>query len=168
MEPVEDKSQTNLAQAQAHAAEYQEIQKHDAKEELRGTASWFYWIAGLSVINTLIAIFNGEISFIFGLGVTQLVDGLILGAFGEYNAIGWIVNIFVTGIFVFFGYMYTKGHKWALVLGILFYAFDAILFVVVESWLSLAFHLFVLYRLYTGFAKLKEAERIMRDTNSQL
>ena len=39
-------------------------------------ANWFFWIAGLSVVNSLAAFFDVEWGFIIGLGITQIVDGI--------------------------------------------------------------------------------------------
>lgn len=43
---------------------------------IKGGANWFYWIAGLSIINTLIIFFNGDVNFIVGLGLTQIIDAI--------------------------------------------------------------------------------------------
>jgi hypothetical protein len=40
----------------------------------RNGANWFYWIAALSLINTIIVFSGGDWAFFFGLGVTQVVD----------------------------------------------------------------------------------------------
>src|SRR5262245_15022806 len=39
-------------------------------QQFNSSSSWFFWIAGLSVINSLIAVFGGDRRFIFGLGIT--------------------------------------------------------------------------------------------------
>src|SRR5688572_28411552 len=41
---------------------------------LKSGASWFYWIAGLSIINSIAALSGAGWGFIVGLGVTQIVD----------------------------------------------------------------------------------------------
>jgi cation transport ATPase len=168
MESAENNSQAELAQTQAHAAEYHKLAQQDVKEQLLSTAKWFYIIAALSVINTFLTIYSKEMAFSFGLGITQIVDGVILELFGEYNAIGWIVNILITGVFVLLGYLFTKGHTWALIVGMIFYALDGAIFVAFQVWVPLAIHLFVLYKLYTGFEKLKDARKVMEETDSRL
>src|SRR5574340_77246 len=42
-------------------------------------ANWFYWIAGLSVVNSVIVLFGGAWYFLVGLGATQFVDGFMMG-----------------------------------------------------------------------------------------
>ena len=44
--------------------------------QVRKGASWFYWIAGASVVNTIIFLFGGNLNFIVGLGVTQVINGI--------------------------------------------------------------------------------------------
>jgi hypothetical protein len=168
MEPVQDHNQAALAESQAHAAEYQRLAQQDVKEQLLSTAKWFYIIAALSVINTFLMVYSKDMAFSFGLGITQIVDGAILEIFGEYNAVGWIVNILITGTFVLLGYLFTKGHTWALILGMIFYTIDGAIFGIFQIWIPLAIHLFVLYKLYTGFEKLKDARKVMEETNSRL
>src|SRR5216117_2936789 len=42
-----------------------------AMAQLKSGASWFYWIAGLSLINSIVAFTGGQWAFLFGLGITQ-------------------------------------------------------------------------------------------------
>ena len=41
-------------------------------------ANWFYWIAGLSLVNTILLYTGSEWVFVVGLGVTQLIDGIAI------------------------------------------------------------------------------------------
>lgn len=154
---------TNPAQPEEQTStiantEYANATRQDLLSRLRSVSSWFYWIAGLSVINTLLAIYSKDMYFIVGLGLTQVIDGIVMEAFGSYHIIGWILNAIVLGMFILFGIMFSKGHKWALICGMIVYTFDGLLFVFAEEWLSIAFHGYVLYKLFTGFSTLKELE----------
>ena len=40
-------------------------------------AQWFFWVAALSVVNTLIGLSDSDWSFIIGLGITQMIDGVV-------------------------------------------------------------------------------------------
>src|SRR5689334_876870 len=44
--------------------------------QLLSGANWFNWIAGLSMVNTLIAISGSNWNFLAGLGSTQIVTGI--------------------------------------------------------------------------------------------
>jgi len=113
-------------------------------------ANWFYWVAGLSMINTLIALFNGKVSFMFGLGVTQIADASIQ-EFGPRAAIIALpVNLFIAGVYVLFGYCAGRRMRWAFYTGLFFYLLDALLLVLVREWLSVAFHAWVVFAIYRG------------------
>jgi len=125
-------------------------------------SSWFYWIAGLSLINSVILMMGGRWSFIIGLGLTQLIDAIATimadelgsGADVVVKIVAIILDIVVAGIFVVFGVFARKGHKWAFVVGMVLYALDGLIFLWVGDYLSIGFHLFVLYGLYRGLRAL--------------
>jgi hypothetical protein len=63
---------------------------------MRRGAGWFLTIAILSGVNSLLQIFDAKIRFIFGLGITQVVDGMARGM-GQG---GTIVILVVDGLFI--------------------------------------------------------------------
>src|SRR2546428_6752639 len=56
------------------------------ERQRRNGAQWFYWIAGLSLINAAIALAGQEWRFIFGVGVTPAGPGLAKAARGGPEA----------------------------------------------------------------------------------
>ena len=100
---------------------------------VRNGVNWFYWIAGLSIINTIIYTFGGTIAFIIGLGATQFVDGITTGLINELGPsvstvlrlAGFGVNIGIAGIFIVAGLLGRKLYRWALITGMVLYVFDA-------------------------------------------
>jgi hypothetical protein len=132
-------------------------------------ASWFYWIAGLSVINSIVVFVGSQWSFIVGLGITQLVDGIAMGVAQQASAqsglllkvMGFIFDLLIAGLFVFFGAFAAKRHTWAYVVGMVLYAFDGLIFLIVKDFLSIGFHIFALVCIYGGLQaaiKLKALE----------
>src|SRR5215207_8255302 len=74
----------------------------------RGGANWFYWIAGLSVVNSLIFLFGGNLSFFAGLGVTQIIDQIVFQlspgeGLGIIKVIGFAFDLIVAGVFLLCG-----------------------------------------------------------------
>jgi hypothetical protein len=134
------------------------------ENQFKNGANWFYWIAGLSVINSMILMFGGEISFIVGLGITQIVDAIAweLKNSGGMNLdyIFFVVSLFISGVFVIFGYFSRKRMTGVYITGMILYALDGLIFFLVADWLSIGFHIFVLYSLYGGLKALKS----MNDT----
>jgi hypothetical protein len=127
---------------------------------LKSGASWFYWIAGLSLINSIAAFMHWNFQFIFGLGVTKVLDGFSaeLGAGGV--AIALILDLVIAAIFVVFGIFANKAHSWAFIIGMLCFAADAVLVLAFGRLFNVAFHALVLFFLFRGFVacrKLKAA-----------
>jgi hypothetical protein len=143
----------------------------DLQRRLKTGASNFYWIAGLSVINTLIYIFGGGISFVVGLGITQFVDGFAHGV-ANYNptnailfkGIGFIVSLMISSVFILFGIFAAKGKKWSFITGMVLYSLDAILMLVFKDFLGFGFHLFFLWLLYGGLRALNQIEKSVPQT----
>ena len=61
-----------------------------------------------------------------------------------------VVDVVIAGILVVFGVFARKRQSWAFITGMILFAADGLLFLLVQGWLSLAFHGFVLYCLYGG------------------
>jgi len=122
-----------------------------ALAQLGRGASWFYWIAALSLVNSIVAITGNDWRFIFGLGITQVLDelGNHFGGAAKFVALG--LNLVVAGIFVLFGVFAHKRHLWAFITGMVLFALDALLMLLlVTDWLGLALHGFVLFCLFRG------------------
>jgi len=127
---------------------YQEVED---TTKLNNGAQWFLWIFGLSVINSIILYFGGGVSFIFGLGITQLFEGIFIGIFGELNLIGVIISIFISGIFALIWYFSKKLSKPAFIIGMTIYGLDALLLLAFQDWLSFGVHLYALFMIFKGF-----------------
>jgi hypothetical protein len=134
--------------------------------QAKSGANWFYWIAALSVINSIMVLTGSGWSFIVGLGITQLVDGaaeaLIEEGVSNARVVCFAINLIIAGVFVLFGAFANRKHLWAFVVGMLLYALDGLLFLLVMDYLSIGFHVFVLFSLYGGLKatnKLKQLER---------
>lgn len=124
-------------------------------------SGWFYWIAGLSVVNSAITQFEGQWAFIIGLGITQVIDEIMRQAGGAAPVIGFVISLVVAGVFALFGVLARKRQTWAFYVGMVLYALDGLLFLLVQDWLSIGFHVFALYCIYGGLAahnKLRELE----------
>ena len=119
--------------------------------QLKSGASWFYWIAGLSLINSIAATAGSDWRFIIGLGVTQVLDGLGTHFGGAAKMVTLGLDLVVAGIFIGFGVFAHKRHLWAFIVGMVLFALDAlVMLLLVTDWLSVAFHAFVLFCLFRG------------------
>lgn len=129
---------------------------------LKSGANWFYWIAALSLINSLISAFGGQWNFIVGLGITQVVDGLFsmggdaASGLTAAKIIGLVINLFIAGLFAGFGYFAGMAQKWAFIVGIVLYALDGALFLIVGDILAIGFHIFALFWIVKGFLSARD------------
>ena len=74
-------------------------QRLQLEQRVRSGASWFYWIAGLSIINSIIQLSGGNWHFIFGLGITSIVDALAANLGKTGVVLDLVINVFIAGVF---------------------------------------------------------------------
>jgi hypothetical protein len=130
-------------------------------------ASWFYWIAGLSIINTVVGLFNGSMSFISGLGITQIIDGIsyaLKDGYGNgivYFGVG--IDVVIILVFAVLGILSHRGKNWAMIVGAILYSLDTLTFLIVTDYLSIGFHILAVYSIIKGIQagnKLRSYEQI--------
>ena len=135
-------------------------QKARVLQALKGSASWFLMIAGLSVVNSILAMSGASIRFIFGLGVSQIVDALAHQVGSAGYVLDLIINGIIAGVLVLFWNFARKGQKWAWYLGMALYAVDGVLLLLFKDYLAIAFHAYALYRMSSGLKLLPILERL--------
>jgi hypothetical protein len=118
----------------------------------RSGASWFYWIAGLSLVNSMSALMGSHFGFIVGLGITQKFDAIASGLGGSGKIVAFLLDLAAAGVFVLFGVFANKLHTWAFLVGMILYALDGLIFLLVGDWLSAGFHVFALFCIFGGFS----------------
>lgn len=145
-------------------------EKLRTENRLRDGASWFYWIAGLSLVNSLLVFFESDWSFISGLSVTKIIDYtsyFLSIEFGNIvSIIGLILNLIIIGFFIVLGVFANKGRNWSFIVGFIFYGLDTILLVFMADFISIAFHLFALYSIFRGYQANKQLQELNEDTHS--
>ena len=141
-----------------------DLQRYKLTTQMQNGASWFFWIAGFSLINFLLIVFGAEINFIVGLGVTTLsavmfhvVSQNIQGNLALLaNIVCFVVTLAAAGTFIGLGAVARRGHIWAFCVGMFLYACDGLIFVWLEDWLSVGFHVFALFCLYGGLTAARQ------------
>jgi hypothetical protein len=141
-----------------------EIDPMQALAQEAGKArSWFAFIAALSVVNTVLTLANVEWGFVIGLGVTQIVDAIIWGVRTEADPatatiitiVGLLVNLFIIGLVMVVWWLSGRGSTRAYLVGMICYALDGLIFVVVGDWFGVAFHVFFLIGMWKGYGMLR-------------
>jgi hypothetical protein len=149
MEDVLD--QINPVTAAPQNSEVLRLNIEDAAQRLRKAANWFFIIAALSVVNSLLA--SRGAYFVMGLALSQLVDGLV----SETDGITiFLSSLIFPAVFALFGYFGGKYARWAFIVGGIMYIIDAAIYGFANEWLALAFHLYVTYKLFMGFRSVQE------------
>lgn len=140
------------------------------QRQVKSGADWFFWIVGLSIINSLALALGGKWSFLIGLGSTQFVDGFINALAVEFGPpiqtiiriLGLVISVIIAGVFALFGLLARKGHKWSFIVGMMLYALDGIIFLLVGDLASLGFHLFALFWISVGLRAKIQLDKVER------
>jgi hypothetical protein len=120
--------------------------------QFRSGANWFFWIAGMSLVNSVVGLFGGHWGFVIGLGITQVIDAALTTGDGDVSArlLGPLLTAAVAAVFIACGHFAREGRRTAFIAGIVLYVLDSLIFVLVRDVLAIAFHAFALYCLVRG------------------
>jgi hypothetical protein len=136
------------------------------QSQLQSGANWFYWIAGLSLINSLAALFGSNWRFIAGLGITQIIDMIASEGFDNAGTtarvVAFIFDLLVACVFVVFGIFAGKKMTWAFAVGMFIYGLDAMLFLLGMDILALAFHAYAFYCLFRGLRACQQLNQLAK------
>jgi hypothetical protein len=119
-------------------------------------------IAGLSMLNSVLTMSGTSFHFIFGLGVTEIVDAIGRHSGTTGSALGLIVNVFIAGLFLLFWNFARRGEKWAFLAGMALYAVDGMILIPFKDFLGVAFHAYALFRIYRGMQGVPMLEELQR------
>ncbi len=137
-------------------------QKLRVEARTKTGADWFFWIAALSMVNSISTLAGSDWGFVLGLGVTQVADMLALGPEPAGKIFALVVNATVAGIFVLFGLYARQGLRWAFLAGMAVYAADGLLWLVSGFWLGVAFHVLALLLIYNGLSAATRLRQLSR------
>ena len=120
--------------------------------QFKSGANWFFWIAGMSLVNSVVGLFGGHWGFVIGLGITQVIDAVFTTGEGDVGArlLGPVLTAAVAGVFIACGHFAREGRRTAFITGMILYVLDSLIFVLVRDFLAVAFHAFALYCLMKG------------------
>jgi len=144
----------DIQTARNKKTEQEVSEKISEKKSPNRMYQWFFVIGILSVINTVILAVKSTVHFIFGLGITQIIDTLSFTTFENYKAVVLVFSFLISGIFIALGYFAKAKLKWAYLTGLVLYGLDTTIFVYSNDWLSAAFHIFVLIAIIRGYISL--------------
>jgi hypothetical protein len=172
-----DYDETEVYDAPRHSIPSDEgSQSDELVAQLHSGANWFYWIAALSVVNSVIIACGANWNFVVGLGITQIIDFVAAGVAQDLNptaamiltGIALAISVTIAGMFAGMGYLAKRAHTWVFIIGMLVYACDGLLFVLFQEWLSVGFHAFALFGLFAGFKASQQLKTYAVDQQFQL
>ncbi len=130
-------------------------------------ANWFYWIGGLSLVNTAMAHGGSDRHFIIGLSVTAVVDAIAQQIGKEHPqaaslAIGLAIGFSVCTVVVviLFGWLSRKRLLWAFGIGMGLYLLDGLAYLFLGDFLSAGFHAYALFSMSRGFTAYRQMTQL--------
>lgn len=120
---------------------------------LQDGASWFYWISGLTVVNSVIQLMGMDFSFLCGLGVTQFLDafGSLYGEVGMGLALA--ADLVCVTVIVGLGLLASNRQLWAFWVGIVLMLIDVLPYIFLgegtSQLIGIGMHAFIIYKFFT-------------------
>ena len=123
---------------------------------VQSAARWFWWIAGLSLVNTVLFFAGSDTSFVIGLAMTTLASA----AFADNLPVAVALAGLTIGFYFFVGLQAGRHKLWAFYGGLVVYVADGILYVLFEDWMSVAFHTLAAFFIVKGIIRVRELARL--------
>ena len=143
-----------------------EAEVAEITQRMKRGANNFYWIAALSVINSILSMTGSGTYFVIGLAVTLIADGITIGLSQSLpeaalivKIVGLVVSVLIAGVFALFGYFAAQGKRWAFLVGMVLYGLDGLIMLAFADWIGVLFHAYFLWGLFGGWRALGELEK---------
>jgi len=136
-------------------------------------AGWFYWIAGLTLITSIITFAGGNWRFLISLGTTQIIDGIAAGVAAELGGsapkiIALFLDMILTAVFVVFGVLANKRLLWAYILGMAIFVIDGLISLIMQDLIGVVAHVVVLVFMVPGFLAGKKMLELEQEVAAQV
>lgn len=142
-----------------------DIDRRQDEMRAQSGARWFYLIAVLSLVTSVISLVGGGWAFFASLGITQIIDAVAVQLLAPrigagVKLVAFVLDLLAAGLFALMGYLANKRQTWAFLAGMVLYALDALVFFgfvllfgafSVAALLMAAFHAYVLWKIFDGY-----------------
>lgn len=137
------------------------VDADELQAQVNSGANWFFWIAGLTLINTVIALAGADFSFAVGLGITQIFDAVAAAIAVESGTpaltfVAVALDLITIAVFVGFGFLGRARHSWAFIVGIVLFGLDTIFFLLAFAVLGIVIHGLAIFYLFRGLTAARE------------
>jgi hypothetical protein len=136
------------------------------RSRVESGASWFYWIAGLSAINAVVALMGSNWGFAIGLGISQVLTAIAselqkdASASGVIALILWMLSFGAIAFIAGCGYLARRPSTVAFVVGIAIFGLDTLIFLAAGDWIGVIFHFLALFFLWGGLSAGRELKKL--------
>jgi hypothetical protein len=141
----------------------------ELERQIKTGADWFFWIAGLSLINTVMHVTGAGFRFYFGLGFTQVTDEFVTKGGSIGSTLGMALSVLIAGSFILFGVFARKRQTWGFIAGLVLYGLDGVLLILLSLlagegglMLSIGLHGYAFYRIFMGMRANSELNALER------
>ena len=153
---------------------FDNVRHEELAQSFKSGANWFYWIAGLTLVTSVIAFGGGGIRFLISLGITQIIDGvadaIAADGGGAAKVVALVLALLISGVFIIFGVLANKKILGAYILGMVVFGLDGLLSLAYQDWIGVIAHGVVLFFLFRGFQagrELVSLEKAMAENAAQ-
>lgn len=119
---------------------------------VKSSARWFWWIAGLSLVNAVMFLSGSDINFVLGLAMTTFATAL----FQHAPAVAVVLIAVTVGFYFAMGWYAQRGKLWAFYAGLALYVVDALIYLKFEDWMSVGFHALAAFFIAKGVMRVRE------------
>lgn len=124
-------------------------------------ASWLYTVGLFAIINSALTFMEMNLRFIFGLGVADIAAAVAHHSDSSgFKVIAIGVALSAAAVFYGLGNCARKGASWAFLLGMVLYAADGMLWVLVQDWLEVGCHAFAIFMMFQGLRASNQLKRL--------
>ena len=157
---VQDAGEPTMSLSEQKAAALAIVQTHVVR-----AANWFYWIAGLSLVNLGAIAMGANFRFIIGLGFSELLGGMAQEMSASSGTNGPMLVACAGGALLaaFFGacgWFARRPSVVAFIVGMVVFGLDTGIFIMAKDWLGVAFHAYALYCLWRGVTATRQYKAI--------
>jgi hypothetical protein len=137
----------------------------ELEKKVKSHGSWFYWIAGLSIINSIVAFSGSEWGFFLGFSVLQAIDYAVKESGTAIRAGVLAFDLVAAGSFIVLGIFACRQHAaWAFIVGVVFYGLDTALTILAifagGSAVGGALHVWALVSLILGITAANKLKKL--------
>lgn len=123
----------------------------ELEKKIKSGASWLFWIAGLTLVNSIVLLCGKDWAFYLGLNVTHIFNFLGQTMGGAGFAIALVLDAIAIGALMTFGILGLKKQGWAFLTAMILYGLDSLLMLLDISIIGIILHALALYAMFLGW-----------------